>query len=790
MTLANKLLLLGILVFLNTFSSFSQTTLTVESIMRDPAWIGSSPDNIHWSPDGKTLYFDWNPEQAPADSLYVLSPDNLKPAKVAFQAQKNLPSPNGSFSPDKSLMAYEKNGDIFILSLATGHIRPITNTTEEESDPQFDLYGKRLFFQKENNLFSWENETGLISQLTDFRSGTKANGEAEKKDPQQEWLSKQELSLMEVLRERKNQNQVTTEQNKRLSPDRPEPYFFGKKNLQALHISPDGNFVTFRLANSPAGVENTQVPAYIRESGYTQELRAYPKVGSPLTTYQSFLYDLKKDTVILLSPDSLPGVLQLPAFLAEYQKPTQSEKPKETQIVNITWSTTASSAVAEVRSLDFKDRWITRIDLATGKLINLDHQHDEAWIGGPGIPWFVGSATSGWYPDNQRFWFISEVSGYAHLYSVNVFSGEKKALTQGKFEVFTPQISHDGKFWYFTSSAVHPGERHFYRMPLEGGEAVQLTKMEGNNEVFLSPDEKHLAIRHSVGNRPWELFFQPNEPGAETKQITYSLTKEFQDYRWRKPEYITFTARDGAEVHARLYRPSRPKKGGAAVIFVHGAGYLQNAHKWWSSYFREYMFHNLLVDKGYTVLDIDYRASAGYGRDWRTAIYRHMGGKDLTDQIDGAKCLVNQQGINPKRIGIYGGSYGGFITLMAMFTEPDVFAAGAALRPVTDWSHYHHQYTAGILNSPQDDSIAYVRSSPIYHAEGLKGSLLICHGMIDTNVHFQDAVRLVQRLIELGKDKWELAVYPMESHAFEEASSWTDEYSRILKLFERELNGR
>jgi dipeptidyl aminopeptidase/acylaminoacyl peptidase len=199
------------------------------------------------------------------------------------------------------------------------------------------------------------------------------------------------------------------------------------------------------------------------------------------------------------------------------------------------------------------------------------------------------------------------------------------------------------------------------------------------------------------------------------------------------------------------------------------------------------MFHNLLADKGYTVLDIDYRASSGYGRDWRTGIYRHMGGKDLTDNLDGAKYLVDNLNIDSRRIGIYGGSYGGFITLMAMFTTPDVFAAGAALRPVTDWAHYNQGYTGSILNIPHLDSLAYAKSSPLYYAEGLKGALLICHGMVDTNVHFQDAVRLSQRLIELGKNNWELAVYPMEDHAFVEASSWTDEYKRILKLFEENL---
>jgi dipeptidyl aminopeptidase/acylaminoacyl peptidase len=199
------------------------------------------------------------------------------------------------------------------------------------------------------------------------------------------------------------------------------------------------------------------------------------------------------------------------------------------------------------------------------------------------------------------------------------------------------------------------------------------------------------------------------------------------------------------------------------------------------------MFNNLLVDNGYTVIDVDYRGSAGYGRDWRTGIYRHMGGKDLDDQVDAAKYMVDKLGVDPKRIGIYGGSYGGFITLMAMFTQPDVFAAGAGLRSVTDWAHYNHGYTSNILNEPYNDSLAYKRSSPIYYAAGLKGSLLMCHGMLDVNVHFQDIVRLSQRLIELHKENWELAVYPMEDHGFVEPSSWTDEYKRVFKLFETNL---
>ena len=324
-------------------------------------------------------------------------------------------------------------------------------------------------------------------------------------------------------------------------------------------------------------------------------------------------------------------------------------------------------------------------------------------------------------------------------------------------------------------------------MPLNGGESVRLTNMKGRNDVEISPDEKWLAIRNSYSNKPWELYLQANKPGAKAEMITSSLTDEFQEYPWREPEVISYKAQDGTDVYARLYTPDEGVKNGAAVIFVHGAGYLQNAHKWWSTYFHEYMFHNLLADKGFTILDIDYRGSAGYGRDFRTGIYRHMGGKDLSDHVDGAKWLIENQEINSEKIGIYGGSYGGFITLMALFKEPDVFAAGAALRSVTDWAHYNHYYTSNILNTPKPDSIAYRRSSPIYFAEGLQDPLLMCHGMVDDNVHYQGIVRLAQRLIELEKDNWELAVYPVEPHSFTEPSSWTDEYKRILKLFEENL---
>src|SRR3989454_7996044 len=415
------------------------------------------------------------------------------------------------------------------------------------------------------------------------------------------------------------------------------------------------------------------------------------------------------------------------------------------------------------------------------------HLHDDAWLDGPlGLRDPRGddvTGTAGWLADGETVYYGSEESGWAHVYTVPARGGSPRALTSGEWEVQSVDLSSDRRTLYLRTNEGDFGQVHFYALDPATRTKTQLTTAEGRQDVVASSDRSLLAVLHSTANHPPELYLQPGRAGAAMRQVTESTTPQWRSFAWNKPEIVMVPARDGVRVPARLYRPSGAANR-AAVIFVHGAGYLQNVHKWWSFYYREYMFHHLLASKGYTVLDLDYRGSAGHGRAWRTAIYRHMGGADLDDQVDGARWLVRQLGIDSTRVGIYGGSYGGFITLMAMFTRPGVFAAGAALRPVTDWAHYNHPYTARILNEPQMDSVAYRQSSPIYFAAGLKGRILICHGMVDDKVQFQDNVRLVQRLIELGKEGWEVAVYPVEPHGFRRADSWTDEDRRLLKLFE------
>lgn len=776
-----------LLIFDNTYAQQADS-LTVEKIMRDPKWMGSSPDTIFWGPDSRRLYFTWNPEKAEADSLYYTGVNNTAPQKTVPAERAQLRArAEGTYNLEHTMLVYNYNGDVYMQDVKAGNTRRITQTTAYETNPRFSFSGKKIVYQQEMNLYAWDIATGATGQLTNFLKGSKP--EEKKRATQEQWLQTQQQELMQVLQEEKSRKDATKAFNKAHEQPSLKPVYIGDMNLSNVIISPDGRFITYRLfKGTGSSSRSAVVPAYVTESGFTEDLPARTKVGTPQGTFESFVYDRSRDTVLPVKTDQLAGIMDQPDYVKDYtKKDTAAPQPRPVIINGPYWPDAGAHAIVDIRSRDNKDRWIMLLDAATGQLKPLNRQRDEAWIAGPGIGWSMGGASLGWIDENTC-WYQSEASGYSHLYITDVSTGQTRALTSGSYEVQEAQLSRDKRHFYITTNEVHPGQKQFYRIPVSGGKAVQLTHMEGAYEVTLSPDEQWIAFRYSYSNKPWELYLQANKPSADPVQLTHKAqSDEFRSYPWRDPEVVTFTARDGAVAHARLYRPAAARKNGAAVIFVHGAGYLQNAHKWWSQYFREYMFHNLLADKGYTVMDIDYRGSAGYGRNWRTGIYRHMGGNDLNDEVDGAKYLAAQAGVDPKRIGIYGGSYGGFMTLMGMFTTPGVFASGAALRSVTDWAHYNHGYTSNILNEPFTDSLAYRRSSPIYFAAGLQGRLLMCHGMVDVNVHFQDIVRLSQRLIELGKNNWELAVYPVEDHGFVTPSSWTDEYKRILKLFEETL---
>ncbi len=753
----------------------ARLALTVDSIMRGPDLVGYPPTGLRWSGDSRDLFFEWRKPGEKESATYVLSQNTTTPRRLTDDERKLAPPAAGAWDEAHRRVVFAEAGDIVVVDTVARTRQQVTRTTAPESGPRWARNGTAVTFVSQNNLFIVPLATGSIEQLTDVKPRRRETRDTDS----QKFVREQEAALLQVTREAVQARKADEEERKKDAL--PEFEITERQSVAQLMLHPSETWV-FLLVADRADAKSTLVPNYVTESGYTEDIPSRPKAGDVQGRQRLAILNLKTRKSVWAD-----------AAFAGTVKVQGKDEPRE-----VRWSLPLVSpdgrlVVVTARSDDTKDRWIVAVDPESGASRVIDALHDAAWVreGGGGGPF--GGAGMGWMPDGHSLWFLSERDGYMHLYVVDAAEpGVAPAQrTFGSFELTSAELSRDKATFYLVTNEAHPGERHMYEMPVGGGPRTRLTSMTGSSIGEVSPDGSMIAFIQSSATRPPEVFVMPNKAGAPVQQVTTTPTEEWRSFRWIEPEVITYKARDGKNVYARLYTPemigASRDRARPAVIFVHGAGYLQNAHKYWSTYYREYMFHNLLASRGYVVLDADYRASAGYGRDWRTAIYRHMGGQDLDDVVDGAKYLVDSQRVDPARIGVYGGSYGGFLTLMALFTSPDTFAAGAALRPVTDWAHYNHGYSSSILNEPQDDPAAYKQSSPIYFAEGLKSALLICHGLVDTNVHVQDSMRLAQRLIELRKANWELAVYPVENHGFEQETSWADEYKRILELFDTHL---
>ena len=821
--MTSKLILpFGLALFLAQAQSAGQFALTVDNIMRGPALVGYEPAQPRWSYDSEHIYFQWkqhtDKEAAPMDT-YVANRDGSGLRKLTDAEVRQLPAAIGDTSKDKRLTVYANAGDLYVLDNTTGKVQQLTKTTENEANPHFLPDGKRIWFTRGGNVYVMALDSGMLVQMSDIRppaaAGTpaapaggrggggggrgggrgQAQGQAAGRgeggrggadaaaSASQQYLRNEQKELLEIVRERTAARDEAEARRKLETAERKPFNLTGTQTAQNLQLSPDEKYVLASVVE-PATAKPTIVPNYISDTGYVEDISGRSNVGDTQGTGRIAILSVETGDVAWVdhgqrkAPDAAAAPERTDG--ARGGRPPASQD-RDVQLGMPVWSDDGSKAVITGRSADFKDRWIFALDPATGKTRELVHDHDSAWVAGP------GANTLGWMKGDREIFFQSERTGYSHLYSVAFDGGDPRALTSGNWEVLNVRQSRDKSKFYLTASKDGPFDQFLYEMSSDGGSLTRITNEPGKHAALVSPDERSIADLYSYTTKPTELYVRENKPQSAATRVTTSPAPEYSQYKWLDVPIVMVPARDGVKVPARLFKPANFKKGGPGVIFVHGSGYLQNVDHKWSTYYHEYMFDHILMERGFTVIDVDYRGSAGYGRDWRTAIYEHMGGKDLDDIVDAAKYLAAEQGVDPRKIGLWGGSYGGFITLMAMFTQPDIFAAGGALRPVSDWALYNHGYTAEILNTPQSDAEAYRKSSPIYFAEGLKGALLICHGMVDTNVEFVDTVRLVERLIELRKENWSVAPYPVEDHGFREPTSWADEYKRILALFEKNL---
>jgi len=779
----------------------SGAPLSLKQIMADPSWIGIAPSRVGWSDDSQSVFYQVKRDSSPLFDGYSHSLAGDK-VKLPLSQQHLLAQQYGVLSQDGQFKAFTYQGNLFVKQRSNGQISQLTKDNQRQSSPQF-LTDGRLAYSQGDAFYVINLSSGLSQLLVEVKF---AKAPKAPKAPTS-YIGSQQHRLIKYVALQQHNKAVRHQHKQQLNQQN------NTIASQAVYLDPSQELVEFSL--SPAGdrllvvtsdknyswrAKHDIMPNYLGNEGYVDAVNSRARIAEDKPPEHQFvMVDIATGSQASLDLSALPGYDD--DVLAKVKAQNYAKRGKEystkklpRQIVlmqdwgwdqsAIVWNDSGSEVALMLEARDNKDRWLTRYDFDNDNLKTLHRLHDDAWVN-------YTFNEFGWLNDNSSLYYLSEQSGYSHLY-VQGLTGPAKALTTGRFEVSSLTLSDDGQTIYYKANKAHPGQYEIYRVNLNSGINEQLTSLKGMTDYQLSPDQSKLLLTHSNLLRHNDIYVKDSDGSGKIVRLTNTVSEEFASYDWQAPQIVAVPSSHGEQpIYAKVYLPNGYDSTKAsqypAVIFNHGAGYLQNSHYGWSGYFREFMFHNLLAQQGYVVMDMDYRASKGYGRDWRTAIYRQMGTPEVEDLADGVNYMASNLHVDASRVGTYGGSYGGFMTFMALFTQPDLFQAGAALRPVTDWAHYNFGYTSNILNTPNDDDIAYRRSSPLEHAQNLTKPLLIMSGVLDDNVFFQDSVRLVQRLIELEKPMFETAIYPVEPHGFRQPSSWLDEYRRIFKLFEQNL---
>jgi dipeptidyl aminopeptidase/acylaminoacyl peptidase len=756
-------------VFVLAFASgLSAQNLSVRDIMAEPSLAGMRADGEKLSPDGTKLIYLWNPEGKLPRDLYLVSTSGGTPTIILRPSE--LPPPNrpperenklnyglelrdefararenqlGNFewSPDSKKLIFTHGGDIYVMTLEPRSIKRFTYTQGPEFGARF-LDNNRILFSQGGNAFVLNTADSTLAQLT------------------------------------REANQQT---------------FISVGNVVPNET---GTMVAYTVTDS-SKLRQLVVPNFLPE---------YVSGGGPRRGWS-------EQKVYITSADG------------SRDRAHEIKLPKPEGVSNfrrMAWSADGKDLIVDRVDKDTKRRQLFYVNDAgekTEQVILVTEETDEKW---------QATLSAIFEPHPTRpgeLFFGSERDGYNHLYHAKLQpqalqagsnSGPRaeaetaystnvsvEQLTRGNWQIEWAKWAADDQIVLMSTESGYT-EREFYALSIPDKQRTKLPSSGKGMKASPQIDEakgpnRMLVYERSEWNSPGELYVQSvcfdcvSRPAPV--KITNTVPDRFKAMKWSVPKFIEISSRDGKQIPAKIYLPAghntSSKTKYPMVIFVHGAGYLQNVINGWNNYYREFMFNDMLTRKGYVVLDIDYRGSAGYGRDWRTDVFDFLGGKDFDDHIDSIDHMVKNYGVDQKRIGAYGGSYGGFMAAMLATRAPERIAAAAALRPVMDWKNYYAAnpgYTAQRLGFPDKNPEAYKRSSPITYADKLERPLLILHGMVDDNVHVQDSVQMIEKLIRLGKTQYfEAMLYPSENHAFVRPESWADEYERILIFFDRHL---
>ena len=724
--------------------------LTVKTIFAPGGLTGAAPQDVQFSPDGTKVSYILRDDSGERGELWYVDIASGKKAVLVSESKlAKLAPPFDRLSerekerrtrysvaqyywaPDSQHILFDALGQFWLYRLDTGTAVQITSSPERSGDPRFSPDGSRFAFIRKHNLFVADREGAGLRQLTHDTEDDILNGEVD-------WIYAEELDV------RHN-------------------YFW----------SPDGRQILFLQMNESA------VPTYpiadLIPTQPTVDMQKYPKPGDPNPQVRLGVVNVNGGKV---------RWLQVP--VASGDKSPALSPAHGFYIPRFGWVRPGIAWVEVLnRAQDRLDLYFVAVEANTARLVL--SERSSTWVEVNDNFAVVGA---------DRFLWTSWRDGHTHLYlysfnGADPTAGEAKLeaqLTRGEFEVFdVGLVDEAAKLVYFTANAGDDRQRQLFRAHLDGSGFEQVSREPGTHEpTFAGSGKLYIDKFSTIMSPPRLSLCRVNGDGA---CAAFWESRSMAAYNLAAPQFVDFRAEGGTVLHGSLIMPPDISAGGKIplVLYPYGGPGEQQVRDTWGG--NRFLFNQVLAQEGIAVLSVDNRGMAGRGRAFASAVRGEFGKTEIQDQLAAlGQALERYPALDKDRVGFWGWSYGGCMTLWAL-TRTTAFKAGVAVAPVGEWRDYDSIYTERYLGLPQENAEGYRRSSPLTTAGDLHGSLLLVHGTGDDNVHLQNTVQMTEALIDAGK-RFQLMLYPRKLHSISGTAAQTDLFTRMQEHFERELLGR
>jgi dipeptidyl-peptidase-4 len=740
-------------IALASVSYAQEKLLTLDEIFStDPkvrVRFSGAPTIVQWAPDGLSFRQAQGGKLMRLNAVTGESREYYDSSRLAAalvnagvkpeEANEMTGSPDLIFNSNESLIILNNQNDLWVYDVAAGTLKRLTNSKEEEKEPDFSPDGKFVSYVRDNNIFVTDVATGRTKQLTRDGSEKILNGYLD-------WVYEEEL--------------------------------YGRGQKRAYWWSPDSRYIAFlRLDESP--VPKFVIPNDI-PTDQNVEIQSYPQSGDPNPLVRLGIADVNRSSYIP-NAGRIPSIgNRLPSSVLRFGDAvrfvdTTGYKPEDLLIVRVAWTPNSSSVYfqAQNREQTYLDLNAAGLD---GKVRKLFTETSPAWVGVNDNPNFLKDGSFIWQ---------SERDGWNHLYHYTADGTLIKRLTEGKWEVRGVLGVDVNNGWiYFSSIKDSPIAENIYRIRTDGGEIQRLSQGEGTHSATFNSTFTHYIDLYSDVNTPAQTRLMRAD-GTLERVINENRVEALSQYKLSKPDFLKVKTRDGFEMEAMMIKPpdfDATRKYPVFSFTYSGPHAPQVVNRWWGS---RGMWFQMLAQKGYIVWVCDNRTASGKGVESTWPVYKNFGQLELRDLEDGVSYLKSLQFVDPDRIGLHGWSYGGFMTAYAL-THSKTFKIGIAGGLVSDWRNYDSIYTERYMLTPQNNRIGYDNSSVLKAAKNLSGRLMIIHGQIDDNVHPQNATQLAYELQKANK-QFDIMLYPTQRHGLTDPAQIQHWYTMMTDFILKNL---